>query len=63
MATGKKIYIAKKEELQEHLNDFENPHNVTYKQIGAAPQYDYGTEELTPGASQLETGKIYLMYE
>ena len=31
--------------------------------IDAAPAYTYGTEELTAGVSELESGKMYLMYE
>ena len=31
--------------------------------IGAAPEYDYGTEDLTEGVSELETGKLYFVYE
>lgn len=28
-----------------------------------APAYSYGTEDLTPGVSALETGKLYFVYE
>ena len=28
-----------------------------------APAYTYGTEDLTPGTSALETGKLYFVYE
>ena len=31
--------------------------------LGAAPVYDYGTEDLTAGTSELETGKLYFVYE
>ena len=31
--------------------------------LGAAPAYDYGTEDLTAGTSALETGKLYFVYE
>lgn len=31
--------------------------------IGAAPSYTYGTEDLTAGTSALETGKLYFVYE
>ena len=31
--------------------------------IGAAPEYTYGTEELVEGVSELETGKLYFVYE
>ena len=37
--------------------------NATPEQIGAAPAYEYGTEDLTPGESELETGKLYFVYE
>jgi hypothetical protein len=28
-----------------------------------APAYTYGTTDLTPGVSVLETGKLYFVYE
>lgn len=31
--------------------------------IGAAPAYTYGTEDLEAGVSELETGKLYFVYE
>ena len=31
--------------------------------IGAAPTYTYGTEDLVAGTSELETGKLYFVYE
>lgn len=31
--------------------------------LGVAPAYDYGTEDLTAGTSALETGKLYFVYE
>lgn len=31
--------------------------------IGAAPAYTYGTEDLNAGESALETGKLYFVYE
>ena len=31
--------------------------------IGAAPAYTYGTEDLTAGTSPLESGKLYFVYE
>lgn len=36
---------------------------VTPEQIGAAPAYEYGTEDLTAGETPLETGKLYFVYE
>jgi hypothetical protein len=36
---------------------------VTPEQIGAAPEYEYGTKDLTPGESELENGKLYFVYE
>ena len=38
---------------------------VYSKQLGATedPDYDYGTTDLTPGTSALETGKLYFVYE
>ena len=31
--------------------------------IDAAPAYSYGTKDLTAGESELETGKLYCVYE
>ena len=31
--------------------------------LGAAPAYTYGTEDLTAGSSELETGTLYFVYE
>lgn len=31
--------------------------------LGGAPAYTYGTEDLTAGSSPLETGKLYFVYE
>ena len=36
---------------------------MTPEQIGAAPAYECGTEDLTAGVSELETGKLYIVYE
>lgn len=36
---------------------------ITPTDIGAAPAYSYGTEDLTAGTSPLETGKLYFVYE
>ena len=33
------------------------------KDIGAAPAYSYGTEDMIPGETPLETGKLYFVYE
>ena len=41
----------------------DNPHETTAQDVGAAPQYDYGTVDLTAGASSLQTGKLYFVYE
>lgn len=49
--------------LVNHTNNKNNPHGVTASQIGAAPAYTYGTTDLTPGSSALETGKLYFVYE
>ena len=37
--------------------------NITPSAIGAAPEYTYGTEDLTAGESTLTTGKLYFVYE
>ena len=39
------------------------PNNLTPHDIGAAPEYEYGTEDLVEGSSPLETGKLYFVYE
>lgn len=31
--------------------------------LGAAPAYSYGTDDLTAGTSALATGKLYFVYE
>ena len=36
---------------------------ITPANIGAAPAYTYGMEDLTAGTSTLETGKLYFVYE
>lgn len=56
-------YFSAQREAAEHLTDESNPHNVTAEQVGAAPAYTYGTEDLTAGSSALETGKLYFVYE
>lgn len=33
------------------------------ERVGAAPAYSYGTDDLTAGTSELETGKLYFVYE
>jgi hypothetical protein len=35
----------------------------TPEQIGAAPAYTYGTEDLIAGESELKTGKLHFVYE
>ena len=37
--------------------------SATPEQIGAAPAYTYGTEDLTAGESPLKTGVLYFVYE
>ena len=36
---------------------------VDNKLNAKAPAYTYGTTDLTPGVSPLETGKLYFVYE
>ena len=36
---------------------------LTPEQLGAAPAYTYGTQDLTAGESELETGTLYFVYE
>jgi len=38
-------------------------HTHTAQEIGAAPSYTYGTDDMTAGTSELETGKLHLVYE
>lgn len=40
-----------------------NPHGTTYADVGAAPAYTYGTEDLTAGTSELATGTLHIVYE
>lgn len=49
--------------IEPHINETSNPHNVTAAQVGAAPAYSYGTDDLTAGTSALETGKLHFVYE
>lgn len=37
--------------------------SITPESIGAAPLYTYGTQDLEAGVSELETGKLYFVYE
>lgn len=39
------------------------PNPPTAAEIGAAPAYTYGTEDLTPGVSPLPTGTLHFVYE
>lgn len=55
--------ITAAEEAKSHASDKNNPHSVTVEQIGAAPAYTYGTEDLVAGTSALESGKLHFVYE
>jgi len=44
------------------MSQFEG-HTHTPAEIGAAPAYSMGTEDLTAGSSALENGKLYFVYE
>lgn len=35
----------------------------TAQQVGAAPAYTYGTEDLSAGSTELDTGKLHFVYE
>lgn len=68
--TDAKINTAKNEAIASanasanaHAENKNNPHGVTASQIGAAPAYTYGTTDMTPGVTPLETGKLYFVYE
>ena len=54
------IAISEKHALQHGVNG-NDP--ITPESIGAAPLYTYGTEDLEAGVSELETGKLYFVYE
>lgn len=45
----------------QHVSTGTDP--ITPADIGAAPAYSYGTEDLTAGTSPLETGRLYFVYE
>ena len=49
--------------LDTHTTNTSNPHSVTAAQIGAAPAYTYGTEDLEEGVSELTPGTLYFVYE
>jgi hypothetical protein len=49
--------------LVEHANNKNNPHKVTASQVGAAPAYTYGTEDLEEGVTPLATGVLHFVYE
>ena len=61
--TGKVKKVGSSPELPAHIADKNNPHGVTAAQVGAAPAYTYSTTDLTAGVSNLETGKLYIVYE
>lgn len=44
-------------------NTWQEMDMLTPASIGAAPAYTYGTDDLTAGTSELETGKLYFVYE
>lgn len=61
-------------DLAAHINNKNNPHGITAKQVGAytkdesnvkfAPAYTYGTEDIEEGsASPYENGHIHFIYE
>ena len=37
--------------------------NAVPSEISTTPDYTYGTTDMTPGVSELETGKVYFVYE
>lgn len=63
IADAKKAGTDAQSNLSTHANNKSNPHGVTAEQVGAAPAYTYGTEDLTAGTSELETGKLHFVYE
>lgn len=50
-------------QFKEWAQVYDTEHKPTAAEIGAAPAYTYGTEDLTAGTSTLETGKLYFVYE
>lgn len=46
-----------------NLGAYGESNKPTPADIGAAPAYTYGTEDLKAGESALETGKLYFVYE
>ncbi len=63
IADAKKAGTDAQSNLNTHTSNKSNPHKVTISQIGAAPAYGYGTEDLKAGTSNLGTGKLYFVYE
>ena len=63
------IFNEDKGGMIEHLNtpvddtDAANKAYVDNSVAGKAPAYTYSTTDLTAGTSQLETGKLYFVYE
>lgn len=57
------VFVPLAEQASAHRDDTSNPHSVTAAQVGAAPAYSYGTDDLTAGTSALETGKLHFVYE
>ena len=50
--------------MDAHTKNQSNPHKVTAQQIGAAPAYTYGAEDIEEGsASEYEDGHIHFIYE
>lgn len=41
----------------------ENKADVSHTHSEYSPMYSYGTDDLTAGTSELETGKLYFVYE
>ncbi len=43
---------------------YKDPETGEIKTVGApVPPYEYSTEDLVAGESELETGKLYIVYE
>ena len=60
----KKVGTSNDPILKAHMNNKNNPHGVTRQQIGAAPAYTYGTEDIAEGsASPYENGHLHFIYE
>lgn len=64
-ASATKLATARTLTIGSKGKSFDGSANVSWSlaEMGAAPAYTYGTEDLTAGTSALATGTIHLVYE